>query len=193
MSADKEVGAQVTVERARARRGGLLRALPTMTLQSQVVGDDVDASLRRLLPRLSPEDIAHYRDQVREAMAQAPGDTVQVEVECVMTGDAMAQANKQYRFVQEHRHHQRPGGAGTAQAQELVEQTRAAAEALQQDDSSYLVKSVNVTVQSSAQANKGTMSQYQATARVGTEGRRALVPSPSGKVEGQHLMEPAAA
>lgn len=195
LSADKEVGAQVTVERTRARRGGLLRAPPTMTLQSQVVGDDMDASLRRLLPRLSPEDMAHYRDQLREAMAAAPGDTVQVEVDCVMTGDAMVQANKQYRFVQEHRHHLRPGITGTTQApaHELVEQTRAAADSLQQDDRSYVVKSVNVRVQSSAQATKGTIAQYQATAQVDTEGRRALTPSPSGKVEGQLLVEPATA
>lgn len=150
-----ERGAQVSVTRTCVRRGALLRGEPVLASQSRVVAGQVEACLRRLMPQLAGEALAHYVVQVEQACADAgeAGQTVDVELESVMTHQGVRRANHFYRL-----------GDNDEAEREMRE------------PANYAVRGLAVVLKSESEDTGSVELPVKETARVGGEIRRALAP-----------------
>lgn len=161
LSVDAETGSDLAVSWSLHRSGGELRPGSGMRLETQVYGDDVRGGLLRVMPHLAQDKdlLAHYEAQVAQALAAYPtGSTatrsVRLQFEADLTRKAVNLANRHYRAAAA-QVAAKAAGRDTAGADAGVAQTLEAVDTLMRDPSSYAVKGLSVSIESSATASKG--------------------------------------
>lgn len=179
LAGETERGAQVSVTRTCARRGGLLRGAPGLAVRAQVVGDDIRGSVLRAMPHLSGATLDHYVEQVEAAVAAAAeaGQSVDVELECAMTPQGVRKANQHYRLAAELL---RAPGQERAVAESQARKALREADFAMREPSHYVIRGVNLVLQSSAESVADGHGGRKETARVGAQERRALPLPASG-------------
>lgn len=167
-----------------------MRGEPGLAVRARIVGDDVRGSLLRAMPHLAQpaftEALEHFAAQVEQAVADAgeAGQSVDVELSCVMTPQGVHRANQYYRLAgQLLRAPELARDDAQAQARVALRE----ADRAMRDPSHYVIRGVSLVLQSSVDAVGDVPGPIKETARVGSDQRRVLSPPASGGGEGALL------
>lgn len=175
LAGEVERGAQVSATRTCVRRKGLLNGEPVLSEQSRLTAGDAKACLLRIRPRLAGTELEHYVAQVQQAHAAAEeaGQTLDVELESVMTPEGVRKANHFYRQAEALlRAPGRDPAVATAQARVALEE----AEREMREPANYEVRGLAVVLKSESLETASEELPLKETARVGSETRQALAP-----------------
>lgn len=175
LAGEVERGAQVSAARTCVRRKGLLNGEPMLSERSRLTAGDAKACLLRIRPRLAGKELEHYVEQIQQAhaAAEAAGQTLDVELESVMTPEGVRKANHFYRQAETLlRAPGRDPDLARAQARTVLEE----AEREMREPANYEVRGLSIVLASQSLETASEELPLKETARVGSETRQALAP-----------------